>query len=246
VSEMRSHLQQTLPEYMTPSFFIILPEMPLTPNGKLDRRALPPPDESRPESEEAYVPPQTPEQEILAAVWMSVLGLERIGIRDNFFNSGGDSIRSLQVRIRAQQRGLSFSLQQLFQHQTIEQLARALDPSDSSIQDSRPNAFDLISHDDRLLLPHLLDDAYPLASLQAGMLFHSEFSIDTAAYHDVFSFHLKGHLDTKALDASVQSLAQRHPILRTSFDLTSFTQPLQLVHSAVNIPVRFDDLSHLD
>src|SRR5262249_6426963 len=112
VSQMRSHLQQTLPEYMTPSFFIILPEMPLTPNGKLDRRALPPPDESRPESEEAYVPAQTPEQEILAAVWMSVLGLERIGIRDNFFASGGDSIRSLQVRIRAQQRGLSFSLQQ--------------------------------------------------------------------------------------------------------------------------------------
>ncbi|WP_307731363.1 condensation domain-containing protein [Microseira wollei] len=90
-----------------------------------------------------------------------------------------------------------------------------------------------------------IEDAYPLAMLQTGMLFHSAYSVDSNVYHDVFSFHLKATFDLPALQASVQQLATRHPVLRTSFDLSNFSEPLQLVHPTACIPLQLEDLRHL-
>ena len=99
--------------------------MPLTPNGKVDRRALPAPDWIRPELEVPYVAPRTPREEVLAGIWADVLGLEQVGIHDNFFELGGDSILSIQIIARANQAGLRLTLKQLFQHQTVAELAAA-------------------------------------------------------------------------------------------------------------------------
>ena len=122
-SELRQHLAEKLPDHMIPSVFVSLSELPLTPNGKVDRRALPAPDASRLTQENAFVAPRTPVEEQLCAIWQQVLGLEQVGIHDNFFSLGGDSILSIQIVARANQAGLSLSPRLLFQHQTVAALA---------------------------------------------------------------------------------------------------------------------------
>ena len=123
VSELRSYLEQRLPEYMIPSAFVSLPALPLTPNNKIDRKALPAPDQDRPDLVADYVSPVTDHEVTLVEVWQHVLGLDRIGINDNFFELGGDSILSIQVIARANSAGLRLTPQQLFQYPTIAGLA---------------------------------------------------------------------------------------------------------------------------
>ncbi|HEU5381967.1 MAG TPA: amino acid adenylation domain-containing protein, partial [Ktedonobacteraceae bacterium] len=126
VEELRHFLEKTLPAYMIPAFFVLLQEFPLTPNGKVDRKALPEPDESRPVLTQSYIAPQTPEEQLLAALWSRVLRIERIGIYDNFFSLGGDSLLSMSVLSGARKQGLDFSLQEFFQYPRIHDLARAM------------------------------------------------------------------------------------------------------------------------
>ncbi|HEX6291105.1 MAG TPA: amino acid adenylation domain-containing protein [Herpetosiphonaceae bacterium] len=125
---LRGHLRERLPEYMVPSAFVILDAVPLTPNGKVDREALPAP-LTVPELEAEIVPPRTPLEQTLAEIWAQILGVEQVGIHNNFFGLGGDSILSLQVIARAQQAGLRITPRQMFQHQTIAELAAALGAS---------------------------------------------------------------------------------------------------------------------
>ena len=127
VAELRNFLKQRVLEYMVPSAFVILETMPLTPNGKVDHRALPTPDTSQRNLDVGFEPPCTPVEKSLAAIWAEVLGLEKVGIRDNFFELGGDSILSIQVIARANQAGLVLTPKQLFQHQTIADLATITD-----------------------------------------------------------------------------------------------------------------------
>jgi amino acid adenylation domain-containing protein len=125
-SELRSYVQARLPEHMLPAAFVVLDELPLTPHGKVDRRALPPPGQTRAELRAAYAAPRTPVETALAEIWAHVLELERVGIHDNFFELGGDSIISIRLLAKARQRGLEFSARQLFQHPSIAELVEAL------------------------------------------------------------------------------------------------------------------------
>ncbi|MBS0181972.1 MAG: amino acid adenylation domain-containing protein [Nitrospira sp.] len=122
LQEVRRRLQDTLPEYMVPSSFVVLDTLPRTANGKIDRRALPVPDLAGQE-ERSYQPPATPAAAALAKIWEEVLGLSQVGTQENFFELGGDSIVSLQVIARAKQVGLMLSPRQIFQHQTVAELA---------------------------------------------------------------------------------------------------------------------------
>ncbi|HYG79906.1 MAG TPA: condensation domain-containing protein, partial [Pyrinomonadaceae bacterium] len=234
-----------MPEYMVPQAFVVLDALPLTENGKIDRKRLPEPGADRPELGRVFAEPETSAERGLAAVWAEVLGVERVGVEDNFFELGGDSIRSIQLRARAQERGLSFTLQQLFQYQTIRELARRLGEADGVEEDGRAEPFSLVSPEDRLRLPEGLEDAYPLTRLQAGMLFHSELNQDSAMYHNVATVQLGLKLDAEKLEQAVALLAARHPVLRTSFHLNEFSEPLQLVHREAVIPLRVHDLRHL-
>ncbi|MBV9791335.1 MAG: amino acid adenylation domain-containing protein, partial [Chloroflexi bacterium] len=240
---LRRFLQDKLPEYMIPAAFVTLDALPLSPNGKVDRKALPAPDTSRPELEAAFVAPRTPEEQALADIWQLVLGLERVGIHDNFFALGGDSMRSIRVLSQARDRGLSLSLQQLFQHQTIDELARTLgDNTTSTGAHQRVEPFSLVTKDDRLQLPGDVEDAYPLGALQVGMLFHSEYNPDSAVYHDIFTQHIRMPFNADAMRSAIRELAARHEILRTSFDLTNYSQPLQLVHRVAAPQFEVEDL----
>lgn len=123
VPELRDYLKRRLPEYMVPAVIMVLEALPLTPSGKVDRKALPSPDGSRPELKSAFVAPRNANEQVLAEIWTQVLGIEQVGVQDNFFELGGDSLMSIRVVAKANKAGLSITTKQLFQHQTIAELA---------------------------------------------------------------------------------------------------------------------------
>jgi amino acid adenylation domain-containing protein len=239
---LREYLRQRLPEYMVPAVFVQLAALPLTPQGKVDRRALPEPEARRPELEESYVAPRSQDEEVLAGIWSQVLGLDRVGVRDGFFALGGDSISSLQVLALARERGLFFTLQDLFRFQTIAELAAVakLDGAPAAAAPSTP--FSMIREEDRRQLSGDVVDAYPLAWLQAGMLFQMELHADHPPYHNVDSWRLRGRFELAPFQEAVRRVVDRHPVLRTAFALAGYSEPLQLVHAAAELPVGFDDL----
>ncbi|HXA86026.1 MAG TPA: amino acid adenylation domain-containing protein, partial [Candidatus Dormibacteraeota bacterium] len=186
-----------------------------------------------------YVEPGTVVEEVLAGLWADVLKLERVGIQDNFFAIGGDSILSLRLIAKARQRGLHFTLNQLFQHQTIQQLAPFV--NDVPAVDLPPiKEFELITTEDRLRLPEGIVDAYPLTRLQAGMLYHSE--INPEIYYNMYTRRVRGDINEEALKTSLEEVIEQHPVLRTSFDMSYYSEPLQLVHAKVRLPLTVNRL----
>ncbi|WP_236144697.1 non-ribosomal peptide synthetase [Nostoc sp. CMAA1605] len=245
VSDVRRFLEQKLPAYMIPAAFVCLEALPLTPNGKVDRKSLPLPEQLRPDLAANFVAPQTQQEKLLSDIWAEILRVEKVGIHNNFFELGGDSILGIQALSKAKQFGLTFSLQQLFQYQTIHKLAKEISQGNYSFPTPKLGFLSFKSYEENLNLPENIEDAYPLTKLQAGMVFHSEYSVDTGVYHDIFTYHLRSPLDLKTLQTAIADLISRHPILRTSFALTEFPQPLQMVHRTVKITLALDDLSHL-
>ncbi|HEY7617982.1 MAG TPA: condensation domain-containing protein, partial [Terriglobales bacterium] len=136
--QLRGFLKEKLPDYMLPSTFVLLDALPIAPNGKVDRTALPAPDTVRPELSRTFVLPRTPAEETLARIWADLLGLEQVGVHDNFFELGGDSILSIQIIARANRSGLRLTPRQLFEHQTIAALAAAASASDRSLTPQKP------------------------------------------------------------------------------------------------------------
>ncbi|MDT5268370.1 MAG: hypothetical protein QOH49_556 [Acidobacteriota bacterium] len=244
-SEWRGFVGSKLPDYMIPSLFVVMDKLPLTSSGKVDRRALPAPDQSRPELTEAYVAPASAAEVVLAGIWADVLGVEQVGVQDNFFDLGGDSLTAIQVVAQARERELPLTIQQLFQHPTVGALAREARPEVGAARAERVAAFGLVGEEDRALMPEGVEDAYPLTRMQAGMIFHSEYAPGTAVYHEIFSFHIQAPLDVELLRSCFEELMGHHPVLRTSFDLSNFSEPLQLVHERVRLPCRVEDLTHL-
>ena len=128
ISELRRFLSKKLPEYMVPSAFVLLDALPLTPIGKVDRRALPPPDKSRPHLQSALVPPRTQVEDALAGIWAEVLGLAQVGINDNFFELGGNSLQAVQLASKISGlMNLDVSVRYIFLNPSIARLADALE-----------------------------------------------------------------------------------------------------------------------
>jgi aryl carrier-like protein len=124
--DVRAQLEKVLPEYMVPSFFEVMAAFPLMPNGKINRKALPKPSAQASSSEQPYVAPSNAVETKLAEIWQQVLGREKVGVNDNIFEIGGDSLLIFQITARATQAGLPVTLPQVFQLRTIAQLAAAL------------------------------------------------------------------------------------------------------------------------
>ena len=127
VAELRDFLLETLPDFMLPAVFVFLDDMPRTPNGKVDRKALPEPGSERPELESRFEAPASEVERGLAGIWADVLGIEKVGVNDNFFELGGDSILSIQVVSRAGQAGIKITPRQVFENQTIAELVAVAD-----------------------------------------------------------------------------------------------------------------------
>ncbi|HKV08134.1 MAG TPA: amino acid adenylation domain-containing protein, partial [Thermoanaerobaculia bacterium] len=137
VERLREALRQKLPEHMVPSAFVTLPALPLTRHGKVDREALPEPEQVRRQGEEAQQP-RTEVEALLAGIWCEVLRLEQVGMEENFFELGGDSILSIQVVSRASQAGVRLTARQIFEHQTIAGLARVAERIETARAESGP------------------------------------------------------------------------------------------------------------
>jgi amino acid adenylation domain-containing protein/non-ribosomal peptide synthase protein (TIGR01720 family) len=135
MGELRSYLSTRMPDYMVPAHFVALAALPLSPSGKLDRNALPPP---RRESDTTHSDDeqQNPVESTLAAIWAQVLGLQRVGLHDNFFELGGDSILGIQIVARANQAGYKLSARHIFQHQTVAELAQVASTEAGSSEQS--------------------------------------------------------------------------------------------------------------
>lgn len=129
ITELRDFLKAKLPEYMIPTIFTFLDKVPLTPNGKIDRRSLPQPIQNFSEAEQKYVSPRTSKEKLLAKIWAEVLGIEQVGIHDNFFALGGDSILGIQVVAKAHKAGIQINTRHIFQYPTIIELAVAINSS---------------------------------------------------------------------------------------------------------------------
>jgi acyl carrier protein len=124
---LRVFLKKNLPDYMVPSAFVMLDTIPLTPNGKLDRKALPEPDKLRPQLDTWYAAPTNPTEEQLAEIWSQVLSLDRVGVHDNFFDLGGHSLAATRVVSRViKQFQLEVPLQSLFQSPTVAEMAAVI------------------------------------------------------------------------------------------------------------------------
>lgn len=242
VTALREYLGQIIPEYMIPARFIFLTALPLTVNGKVDRRALPAPDDERPALQENFLAPRNEAETKLADIWSEVLGMSRVGVLDNFFELGGDSIRSIVILSRAQEQGLKLTLEQMFVHPTVAGMAACALNVEAADEKQKSCAFGLISVADREHLPQDVEDAYPMARLQLGMFYHNELNPASAIYHDIFSYRIQAPFDQEKLTDALSHLIQRHPILRTSFHIAGFEEPLQCVHSQARFRLTVEDM----
>ncbi|MFD4356170.1 amino acid adenylation domain-containing protein [Nocardia sp. NPDC058518] len=234
---LRAALAKTLPEFMIPSLFVRVHAIPLTPSGKTDRAALAA--ISAETSTVGHTAPRTPVEQRLALVWREVLDRESVSVFDNFYDLGGDSILLLRVRARAEARGLVISARDIAECPTIAELAERAGTGAVAAVALAP--FELVAGIDRARLRHVVD-AYPLTRLQLGMLFHSRERAESSLYHDVFRYSLRMPWDEAALRAAALRAVIRHPMLRTSFELADYSEPLQLVHAHLDPPLTIIDL----
>ncbi|MEV4319561.1 amino acid adenylation domain-containing protein [Actinocrispum sp. NPDC049592] len=238
VDALRLHLADRLPEYMVPALFVPVERIPLTPNGKLDVRALP-----AAKAAQENTAPRTEVEAALAAVWSEVLDVSPVGVHDNWFTLGGDSILVLRLRALAAQRGIHFELTDVAAHPSVAALASRVYAEQPDTPGPAP--FDLVPAVDRARLADAVD-AYPASALQLGLLYHSRTHENTAMYHDVFRYTLAIGWQEVEFRRAFDLLAERHPVLRSSFDLARSSQPLQVVHRNVHNGLEVVDLRALD
>ncbi|WP_143857153.1 non-ribosomal peptide synthetase, partial [Nostoc sp. 'Peltigera membranacea cyanobiont' 213] len=234
VRELRSFLKSKLPEYMVPSAIVILESLPLTSNGKIDRRALPAPEPSS-ESREKYVAPRNPIEEILAQIWVQVLKVELVGRHDNFFTLGGHSLLATQLvsRVRSSLK-VELPLRELFAAPTIAQLA--------------PLIQQLQQQDLEFAAPPILRRAnnaeITLSFAQQRLWFLDQFEPNSAIYNIPFGLRLLGNLNQAALEQSLVEIIHRHEALRTNF-ITVDGQATQIIQTETNWTFTVVDLKHL-
>ncbi|WP_432219107.1 non-ribosomal peptide synthase/polyketide synthase [Pseudomonas kribbensis] len=230
---LQSALKAHLPDYMVPAQWLYLDALPLTPNGKLDRKALPAPDVNQ--SARDYVAPSTELEQQLVVVWQDILKIDRVGVTDNFFSLGGDSIISIQLVSRARQQGIRFTPKDLFQQQTVQKLATVASLESAQQADGTPDDYPLARLEqaqlDALPVPaDLIEDVYPLSPMQEGMLFHTLSDNGSSLYVNQVSLPIQG-LDVERFRGAWEFVIKRQAILRTSFHWQDgLAKPLQVVH----------------
>ncbi len=193
---LKAHLLAQLPDHMLPTFTVLLPSLPLTANGKVERRALPAPDLAQ--NRQQFVAPRSDMEQRLAAIWRDVLNVQQVGLADNFFELGGDSILSIQVVSRARQQGIHFSPRDLFQHQTVQALAGVATYQQQVLSEQGP-----------------LTGEAALTPIQ-----HWFFGRDMAArnhWNQALVLHAQQPLDADLMQRSVQRVVQQHDALRLRF-----------------------------
>ena len=225
VSDLRDFLLERLPDYMVPAFFVALDVFPLTPNGKLDRKALPAPQVDREDLGSEFARANTEHEKVLVDIWRQILGVEEVGIDDNFFALGGDSILSIQVIARAKQRGLSLSPKDIFEQPFIRGLA------------SRAGTAPVIRAEQGLVSGEV-----PLTPIQ-----HAFFERQLANPHHFnqsLLLQVGQPLNAELLKQTVLHVMEHHDVLRMRFSFVKEEWKASIAAEIDNLPFEYVDLSH--
>ncbi len=228
---LRAHLRQSVPEYMVPSAFVPIDRIPLTPNGKLDRRALPAPAYAA----TVHVLPRTPAEEVLAAVWAEVLNVERVGVTDTFFDLGGHSLMAMRVVSRVREVfGVELPLRALFEGPTVQAMALRVEEIRRAGEGALPP-----------VLPLPRTGPVPLSFAQERLWFLDQLQPGTAFYNIPAALRLGGALDAAALERALGETVRRHDALRTVF-AEAEGRPVQVILPFAGFVLPVEDLSALD
>ena len=225
---IRRNLQATLPDYMVPRYVVPLAALPVTANGKVDRRALPVPERRKGERTQSMTA-RTAVEEMIMDIYRDVLGVEQIGLHESFFHLGGHSLLAIQVIARLRERmQIEIPLRRLFETPSVAGLAQHIES--------------MLRREEARALPPLVpvsrEQDIPLSFAQERLWFLQQLEPDDSAYHVSAAFRLSGPLSIEIFDRSLQVMVQRHESLRTTFEIRS-EQPAQVLHAhlAVNMPV---------
>ena len=232
-SELRDYLKDRLPDYMVPGVLMVVDEFPLTPNGKLDRNALPSPEPGS--LTDAYVAPRTDIELTLSQIWSEVLGVDRVGIHDNFFELGGHSLLATRVISALRQHfEIELPLRSLFESPTVAGLAE-------HVIDEQAQSRWLLAPP---LSPVSREQALPLSYAQQRLWFLDQLEPGSAFYNMPVSVELLGRLDLSALRQTFNALVERHESLRTVFTMDA-GEAVQQIRNITDVPLPLVDLSGL-
>ncbi|HHO58977.1 MAG TPA: methyltransferase domain-containing protein, partial [Thiotrichales bacterium] len=233
---LKHGIEDDLPEYMLPSVFVILDAMPLNPNGKVDRKALPVPGDVRASLGTEYTAPRSATEQALTEIWAEVLKLERVGIHDNFFDLGGHSLMATQVVSRVQERlNADMPLSEMFGYPTVAELAPVIDALLAADDNDNGGDIAIVNRDEPL----------PLSFAQERLWFLDQMEQGNPAYIIPLALRLRGELRLDALQQSLNTILQRHEALRTRF-VNHRSGPVQLIDDKAVFELAQTDLSMLD
>jgi amino acid adenylation domain-containing protein len=258
IPDLRSYLKERLPGYMVPSYFVTLERLPMTPNGKLDRKMLPEPVRVEIETSGVFAEPATELEQLFAGIWADVLNLDRVGTDQNFFELGGDSINAIQVISRANRNGLNFSIQDLYRNLTIGELAQSVERSQRAGTEEEAvevDEFPLNIDKEKLALqlpPEAdIENIYPLTPFQEHMLFNylndpaNENETGVFVTQKVNKMDADVPLDISLAEKAFKMVTDIYPYVRTAFVWEGLETPVQVVFKTVNTHIRYIDWSHL-
>ncbi|TCP54572.1 amino acid adenylation domain-containing protein [Tumebacillus sp. BK434] len=235
-ADLRALLRETLPDYMVPSAFVHLEAMPLTPNGKVDRKALPAVDGVGLSAEQAYVPPSTPLEFALTTIWSEVLRADKIGVQDDFFAHGGHSLLATQLVSRIiSDLGLTITLRDVFNNPTLRDMARLLqNRTEGTTAELAP------------VLPGSRERERDASYSQQRLWFLEQLEPDNVAHNVPEILRIQGKLDLEIVERSLQAMFRRHDSLRTNF-IDRDGQAMQVVEPADTFKFALNviDLTHL-
>ncbi|MCX4762813.1 amino acid adenylation domain-containing protein [Streptomyces sp. NBC_01275] len=247
-AELLAAVRSTLPRYMVPRTVVVVDDLPLTNNGKLDRAAVVAAaaaagaTTSEPTPTGRGAVPSGGREALLLEVFREVLADPAADTGTDFFDAGGDSMRAIRVVGLAKDRGLGLTVRDVYAAPTVAALAPRAAEADAERAVREPFA-ELPAG---VAFPPDVVDAYPMTALQSGMMYHQEMAPDARVYHIMLSYRVRGVLDPAAFRAAAQAVTDAHPVLRTSFDLASELGPVQRVHTGVAVPFTFEELTGLD
>ncbi len=237
-AELRQVLGMRLPEFMVPSAFVVLEALPETANGKVDRKALPMPEDGGPSTVD-YVAPQTPLEETLSLIWAEVLSLERVGVKDNFFELGGHSLLATQVLSRvSNELGLGLPVSSLFEEPTVHGLARGIEGQRWQTEGTPTPLLAPVAQTSGR------KQVFPQSFAQQRIWFLEQLEPGTSTYNIPSAVRLQGELDVAALEQSFNELIRRHESLRTSFTQQG-GEAVQVIAQEASLSMALIDLESL-
>jgi tyrocidine synthetase-3 len=261
-SDLQTYLQGSLPAYAVPSHFVQLEKLPLTSNGKVDKKQLPDPKGTGMSSGVEYVAPRNETEQKLALIWQAVLEKEKIGVKDRFFALGGDSIKILRMVSEVKKElDIQIPVADVYRHNTIEELvdhvlsnavalrtrSREVEELETRVKEEMRALKERILANENVYDKDNIEDIYPMSDIERGMIFESLVNKGHGIYHDqMVRPRVFVGFDIKRFRKAVELVTEKHPILRTCFDMTSFDTEVQIVYRNVDVPVHYEDLSALE